>query len=210
MCNIFSALNYGSVPDWLAVIATVATLVIAMKALHTWKAEKLFDVGIEMLSSSRKAIGFIAALRFALQFTGEVDSERESRYFAENPDVPKEANSYLVFQTRRASNDELFKEMLRLREIAWATYGEEHIFFRFYERIITLSYELESKHRELVELYKEKDNMGHEDFTRELMPLMNFLYSLKDDVIAPELDRLHSEMVQQRTKAPVRGQSDDD
>lgn len=196
-------INYGSLPDWLTVAATIATLYIAARALNTWKSEKLFDVSIKMLSLSRSAQGYIAGLRFALEFNGEIDPEIAKKYYEQYLDAPEEAKSHIVFLSRRKAGDELFREMLSLREIAWATFGEEHIFFRFYDRIIFLTYELETSHRELVELYKIKEEMVHADFNEELSKLMRFLYGIKEDTIGKEIDLLYKEMIKQRVKAPM-------
>lgn len=60
--------------------------------------------------------------------------------------------------------NESFSEIPRLRELAWAGFGEDHVFYRFYHKITTIYYEIVAGHEELFQLYENKDSYTHEDF----------------------------------------------
>ena len=201
---ILNDINYGSLPDWLSVLATLLTLVIAWKALSTWKHEKQFDISIQLLSKSREAIGIIYTLRFAAEFDGEIDPAIMAKHEKSYSNKNEHTNSYIVFQTRAARVKDSLSEIVKLKELAWAGFGEEHVFYRFYEKIMTTYYELAAGHLELLQLHDNKTELSHQEFMAENIRLRKFLYYLHDDELSKDLDALENELVKHRQIAPYR------
>ena len=197
-----SQINLGTIPDWLSVAAALLTLYIAFKALRTWKQEKLYDIQIEALAKSRLALDIITIIRSPISYIGEIDEEISKQYFKANNKIDQHDQQYLIFHSRLKNFQNEYKDILTLREKLWATFGQTHIFYRFYDKIVVIIHELNRAHMEYSMRMKDKETYPNDikENRERLVELRNLMFSISGDAVSMELNMLHDELIVERGK----------
>ena len=194
---ILDSISLGTMPDWISVLFTGLTLLIAYKALRTWVEEKEYDLHIDALAKSREAIDMIVSLRLPLFFSGEIDKELRDEVLERMGELDSYDEQILTFNSRLKSHRKLYDELLQLRERIWATYGKNHIFYTFYDRIINIIGSIRTLHYE----YKIEGTATGADRNEErLREIRTIIFSLPGDTIPDELDVLHKQLITLRRR----------
>ncbi|MDB4921342.1 hypothetical protein [Mucilaginibacter sp.] len=179
---------------WYALsgLGAIGTLCVAFSALNTWRKEKEYDLVIENLAICNVAVQFIAALRYPASSTGEIKKEYQEEIDKRAIDDQKRksaAEELFIYQSRRDRQQDLFENILKLREKNWAVYGETHDFYLFFNKIVEFDNEIRMAYIRYYHAILDREDYPEDVFKairKETRPIMYSKLS-DDDPITKEL-----------------------
>ena len=190
----------------LSALGSVGTLFFAAKALRTWQYEKQYDLKIQNLASYNVAAQFISNLRSPLSFEGEIDNEdykvriKELDDANESPRTKMALRAMFVYQSRKDKQQFVYEQVLKLREMNWATYGSKHEFYIFYNRIVSLDNEIRNAYITNYYNFLSEDEYGKDEFKAIIKANRAIMYELgEDDIIKRELETWRDKLERYRT-----------
>jgi len=179
---------------WYALsgLGAFGTLFVAFYALNTWRKEKEYDLVIENLAICNVAVQFIAALRYPASSTGEIKKEYQEEIDKQAIDDKRRksaAEALFIYQSRRDRQQEIFENILKLREKNWAVYGEKHDFYLFFNTVVEFDNDIRMAHIRYYHAILDREDYPDDVFKaimKETRPIMYSKLS-DDDIITKEL-----------------------
>jgi len=177
---------------WYALsgLGAFGTLIVASFALNTWRKEKEYDLVIENLAICNVAVQFIGALKYPASSTGEIKKEYQEEIDKQAIDDRRRksaAEALFIYQSRRDRHQEIFENILKLREKNWAVYGESHDFYLFFNRIVEIDNEIKMAHIRHYYAIVDRDEEPDEVFKAIMKETRPIMYSLSEDSLSKEL-----------------------
>lgn len=198
--NFFSIIDffekYQGLATWLSTFATLFTFIIAWRALTTWKNQKEYDLLVDNLSHCNFARTYITELRslFALEHKS---TDREIKVELAKIDSTNHTSDYakwmakrvVTIQSRQKSNEAIRQKFMELRERN-VVYGTEHAFYKFYDYIISLDFEILNKANYLYHLADATEDLHDPDFQEQNEKIKSIIYHHHPDTINDKIDKM--------------------
>lgn len=187
--------------DFLSMIATVSAASYGIYAISSWRHQKDFEMKIEIFAMSRRALDLVKYLRSPFSWSGEINPEVMNKWFNVNDNklLNRYQSQLVIFQSRLKLHDQTYKELLELRERAWAHFGPDHIYFRFYDLVLSTIIGVANAHAERIEL-SNTDEFPAEEYKEERKLLNKKVVSLTGDEINTNLEKMFDELIKTRKR----------
>lgn len=168
--------------------ATVITAGFAGAALLSWKDQKKYDLRINALAKSRLALDLITLLRMPYDYN-ETSKAMESGHPHYLMSKIEEIDQVL---DKKA---ELYEDILKTKEMVWATLGEKNHYTAFYTEVTDTIEKIRFAHYESYRMAINMEFVFPENEDKKIQLFEITHYQGKEDKIMLNLEKLHKAMI---------------
>lgn len=180
--------NEPNCAEILSAAGTLLTTVFAGIALYGWKDQKTYEVRMEALSKSRSAVELVFTLRNPGNYPQKIKENIEKE---DKLDVISDIE---IFERLLKTKTSFYEDIIRTREIVWASLGPKHKYTIFYTEVTDIIERVKMAHFQRRDLVTNKTAILPEN-TKLIQGLSKIThYQGKDDQIHNHITYLQEDM----------------
>lgn len=169
--------NQPNLAEIISAAGAFITAVFAGLALYSWEDQKTYEVRMDALSKSRSAVDFVLKLRNPENYPQKIADNNE------NGDKSHLSGQIEDFKQILEKKNSFYEDIIRTREIVWASLGAKHKYTIFYTEVTDIIERVKTAHFQMRDLVMNETSVLPENtkLIQDLFEITN--YQGKDDQI---------------------------